>query len=279
MRTSVKLTASVAAVAALSIGLTACGSDKAGSSPDDALIVGASPTPHADILKFVKDNLAAKAGLKLEVKEYTDYVTPNTALEDGDIGANYFQTAAYLKDFNAKKGTHIVGVENVHVEPMGLYSKKAEKASELKSGDTVAIPNDAVNEGRALQLLAANDIITLKDGAGALATVSDIKDAKGLKFKEIEAAQTPRALDDVKAAVINGNYALAAKLKPSEDALALESGTNNPNANFLAVKKGNESDPRVKKLEKLLNSAEVKAYIEKTYADGSVIPSFGAVKS
>lgn len=193
MRTSVKFSATAVAVAALSIGLTACGSDsgKAGSSPDDALVVGASPTPHADILKFVKDNLAAKAGLKLEIKEYTDYVTPNTALEDGDIGANYFQTAAYLKDFNAKNGTHIVGVENVHVEPMGLYSKKDTKASELKSGDTIAIPNDAVNEGRALQLLAANDIITLKDGAGSTATVSDIKDAKGLKFKEIEAAQTP----------------------------------------------------------------------------------------
>ncbi|GAA1362530.1 MetQ/NlpA family ABC transporter substrate-binding protein [Streptomyces beijiangensis] len=281
MRTSVKLSASLAAVAALSLGLTACGSDsgKAGTSADDALVVGASPTPHADILKFVKDNLAAKAGLKLEVKEYTDYVTPNTALEDGDIGANYFQTAAYLKDFNAKNGTHIVGVENVHVEPMGLYSKKDKKASEFKSGDTIAIPNDAVNEGRALQLLAANNIITLKDGAGSTATVADVKDAKGLKFKEIEAAQTPRSLDDVTAAVINGNYALEAKFKPSKDALVLESGTDNPNANFLAVKKGNENDPRVKKLEKLLNSAEVKQFIEKTYSDGSVIPSFGAVKS
>ncbi|WP_327427342.1 MetQ/NlpA family ABC transporter substrate-binding protein [Streptomyces sp. NBC_01236] len=276
MRNTTKITTAVLAAGALTFGLTACGSDKDSASSDTSgpLIVAASPTPHAEILDYVKDNLAKKAGLDLEVKEFTDYVTPNTATEDGSVGANYFQNQPYLDDFNKKNGTHIVPVVTVHLEPLGLYSHKVKSADALKSGATIAVPNDTVNEARALKLLAANGIITLKDGAGNDATTKDIaKNPKNLKFKELEAAQTPRSLDDVDAAVINGNYAIEADLKPAKDALVLESATNNPYGNFLAVKKGNEDDPRVKKLAKLLTSPEVKKFIEDKYA-GSVIPSF-----
>ncbi|AWT42037.1 MULTISPECIES: MetQ/NlpA family ABC transporter substrate-binding protein [Streptomyces] len=275
MRNTAKITTAVLAAGALTLGLTACGADKdSASDKNGPLVVAASPVPHAEILNFVKDNLAEKAGLDLEVKEFTDYVTPNTATEDGSVGANYFQNQPYLDDFNKKKGTHIVPVVTVHLEPLGLYSHKVKKADELKSGATVAVPNDTVNEARALKLLAANGIITLKDGVGNEATPADIvKNPKNLKFKELEAAQTPRSLDDVDAAVINGNYAIESDLKPAKDALVLESPKDNPYGNFLAVKKGNENDPRVQKLAKLLTSPEVKKFIQDKYA-GSVLASF-----
>lgn len=286
MRKNTKLTVSAAVLGALALGLTACGtaSDPAaradsGAKADEskALVVAASPTPHADILNYVRDNLAKKAGLSLEVKEFTDYVLPNTATESGQVDANFFQHKPYLDDFNKKNNTHIVPVVNVHLEPLGLYSKKVKDLKELTSGQTVAVPNDTTNEGRALKLLADNGLITLKDGAGTDAKLSDIKDSKGLKFKEIEAATLPRALNDVDAAVINGNYAIEADLKPATDALALEKAEGNPYANFLAVKQGNEKDARVQKLAQLLNSPEVKKFIEDKYT-GSVVPAFGAVK-
>ncbi|MFE9370798.1 MetQ/NlpA family ABC transporter substrate-binding protein [Streptomyces sp. NPDC006711] len=282
MRKNTKITAAALATAALAVGLTACGSSSdpkpAGKADESkALVVAASPTPHADILKFVKDNLAAKAGLKLEVKEFTDYVLPNTATEQGQVDANFFQHKPYLDDFNKKNGTHIVPVVDVELEPLGLYSHKVKSLKDLASGQTVAVPNDTTNEGRALQLLASNGLITLKDGVGSGAKLSDIKDSKGLKFKELEAATLPRALNDVDAAVINGNYAIEANLKPAKDALALEKAEGNPYANFLAVKKGNENDPRIQKLAKLLNSDEVKKFITDKYA-GSVVPAFGPAK-
>ncbi|MEU0208920.1 MetQ/NlpA family ABC transporter substrate-binding protein [Streptomyces canus] len=276
MRNAIKLTTAVLAAGALTFGLSACGSSGSDSASDTSgpLVVAASPTPHAEILNYVKENLAKKAGLDLEVKEFTDYVTPNTATEDGSVGANYFQNQPYLDDFNKKRGTHIVPVVTVHLEPLGLYSHKVKSAAALKSGATIAVPNDSVNEARALKLLDANGIITLKDGVGNEATPSDIaKNPKNLTFKELEAAQTPRSLDDVDAAVVNGNYAIEADLKPATDALVLESAKNNPYGNFLAVKDGNEDDPRVKKLAKLLTSAEVKKFIDDKYA-GSVLASF-----
>jgi D-methionine transport system substrate-binding protein len=275
VRNTAKITTAVLAAGALTLGLSACGSDKdAASDTSGPLVVAATPVPHAEILTYVKDNLAKKEGLDLEVKEFTDYVTPNTATEDGSVGANYFQTEPYLEDFNKKNGTHLKSVASVHLEPLGLYSNKADKAEDLKNGATVAVPNDSVTEARALQLLAANGLITLKDGVGTAATTADItKNPKNLKFKELEAAQTPRSLNDVDAAVINGNYALEADLKPADDALVLESAENNPNVNLLVVKEGQEDDPRVKKLAKLLTSPEVKKFIEDKYA-GSVIPSF-----
>lgn len=276
MRTTVKFTTVALATGALTFGLSACGSSGSGAASDTSgpLVVAASPTPHAEILNYVKENLAKKAGLDLEVKEFTDYVTPNTATEDGSVGANYFQNQPYLDDFNKKRGTHIVPVVTVHLEPLGLYSHKVKSADALKSGATIAVPNDSVNEARALKLLAANGLITLKDGVGNEATPADItKNPKNLTFKELEAAQTPRSLDDVDAAVVNGNYAIEADLKPAKDALVLESAKNNPYGNFLAVKEGNEDDPRVKKLAKLLTSPEVKKFIQDKYA-GSVIASF-----
>ncbi|MFI2371420.1 MetQ/NlpA family ABC transporter substrate-binding protein [Streptomyces sp. NPDC018833] len=286
MRKNIKLTAAAAATAALALGLTACGTASDPGAQNDsgakgdvskALVVAASPTPHADILNYVKDNLAAKAGLKLEVKEFTDYVLPNTATQQGQVDANYFQHKPYLDDFNKKNKTTIVPVVDVHIEPLGLYSKKAKDVKDIKAGQTVAVPNDTTNEGRALALLADNGLITLKDGAGTDAKLSDIEDAKGLKFKELEAATLPRALNDVDAAVINGNYAIEADLKPASDSLVLEKAEDNPYANFLAVKDGNQDDPRVQKLAKLLNSPEVKKFIEDTY-QGSVVSAIGAAK-
>ncbi|WP_393055838.1 MetQ/NlpA family ABC transporter substrate-binding protein [Streptomyces sp. LN549] len=288
MRKNIKITAAAAATAALAFGLTACGTDSdpasksgtgANADTSKALVVAASPTPHADILGFVKKNLAAKAGLKLEVKEFTDYVLPNTATETGQVDANFFQHQPYLDDFNKKNNTHLVSVGTVHLEPLGLYSKKVKDLGDIKSGQTIAVPNDTTNEGRALQLLAENGLITLKDGVGTSAKLSDITDKKGLEFKELEAATVPRALNDVDAAVINGNYAIEADLKPATDALVLEKADGNPYANIIAVKKGNEKDARVEKLVKLLHSDEVKKFIEDSY-QGSVIPAFGtAAKS
>ncbi|MFD4138348.1 MetQ/NlpA family ABC transporter substrate-binding protein [Streptomyces sp. NPDC058572] len=287
MRKNTKLTvAAAAATAALALGLTACGTASdpgaasgsgTGADASKALVVAASPTPHADILNYVKDNLAKKAGLNLEVKEFTDYVLPNTATQQGQVDANFFQHKPYLDDFNKKNKTTIVPVADVHLEPLGLYSASAKELKDIKAGQTVAVPNDTTNEGRALALLADNGLITLKDGAGADAKLSDIEDAKGLKFKELEAATLPRALNDVDAAVINGNYAIEAELEPATEALVLEKAEGNPYANFLAVKKGNEKDARVQKLAELLNSPEVKQYIEDTYK-GSVIPAFGAAQ-
>lgn len=285
MRKNIKLTAGIAATAALALGLTACGTSSDPSSSKDsagsgdtskALVVAASPTPHADILNYVKDNLAEKAGLKLEVKEFTDYVLPNTSTQSGLVDANFFQHKPYLDDFNQKNKTTIVPVVNVHLEPLGLYSKSLKSVKDIKPGQTIAVPNDTTNGGRALQLLAENGLITVKPGVGTNAKLSDITDKKGLEFKELEAATVPRALSDVDAAVINGNYAIEADLSPAKDALVLEKADGNPYANFLAVKEGNEKDARVQKLAELLNSPEVKKYIEDTYK-GSVIPAFGAV--
>ncbi|WP_236239146.1 MetQ/NlpA family ABC transporter substrate-binding protein [Streptomyces sp. CC228A] len=281
MRSNTKTIAAFAGITVLALGLTACGtasdpsSAKDGSGTPDAakpLVVAASPTPHADILTYVKDHLARKAGLTLEIKEFTDYVLPNTATDQGQVDANYFQHKPYLDDFNQKNGTDIVPVADVHLEPLGLYSGKLKALKDLKAGQTVAVPNDTTNGGRALKLLADNGLITLKDGVGAGATLADITDKKGLEFKELEAATVPRALNEVDAAVINGNYAIEADLNPAKDALALEKADGNPYANFLAVKNGNEDDPRIKKLAELLTSPEVKKYIEDTY-EGSVIPA------
>ncbi|GAA3024493.1 MetQ/NlpA family ABC transporter substrate-binding protein [Kitasatospora sp. NPDC058063] len=275
MRNVLKFT-SILATAGVALSLAACGSSGSSSSSDAnaPLKVVASPTPHGQILKFVKDNLAEKAGLKLDIKEVTDYVTPNTAVQDGSADANYFQHVPYLEDFNKKRGTDIVSVEPVHLEPLGVYSKKVKAIADLPDGATIGLPNDATNEGRALKLLADNKLITLKDGVTTAATPADVTgNPKNFKWKELEAAQLPRSVADLDAAVINGNYAIDSGLKPATDALVLEKAEGNPYANILAVKKGKENDPRVKKLAELLHSDEVKKYINDTF-QGSVIPAF-----
>ncbi|MEU7641567.1 MetQ/NlpA family ABC transporter substrate-binding protein [Streptomyces sp. NPDC039016] len=285
MRNTIKITVAVAAASAVALGASACSAPSDVTASADKgdknapLVIAASPTPHATILDYVKDKLAPQVGLKLVVKTFDDYKLPNKVTDDGQVDANFFQHKPFLDTYNKENGTQIVPVVNVEIEPLGVYSKKIHKLSDLKGGSTVSVPNDPSNEGRALKLLADNGVITLKPGVGSDATLTDVKDNKGIKITELEAAQTAPRLADVDAAVINGNFAVGAKLKPSTDALALEKAKGNPYANFLAVKKGNENDPRVKKLAKLLNSDEVKKFIEEKYKDGSVIPAFGPVKS
>ncbi|GAP13326.1 ABC-type metal ion transport system, periplasmic component/surface antigen [Longilinea arvoryzae] len=238
------------------------------------LTIGVSPVPHGDILKFVQENLAAKAGLDLKLVEFTDYVQPNLALADGTIDANFFQHVPYMEDFGKQHNLDLVAVVAVHIEPLGIYSNKIQSLSDLPDGAVVAIPNDATNGGRALKLLEANGLLKLKDGVGYAATVQDIvENPKHLDIKELEAAQLVRALDDVSIAVINGNFAIEAGLKPASQALALESGQDNPYANVLTVLKGHESDPGILKLAQLLTSPEVKKFIEDKY-EGAVIPAF-----
>jgi D-methionine transport system substrate-binding protein len=263
----------VSAALALGLGLTACGSGSdSGSGGDDALVVGATAVPAGEVLAYIKKDLAAKAGLDLEVREFTDYVLPNTALQEGSLDANLYQNQPYLDEFNKSKGTDLVSVVKAYLPPMGVYSKKVKDVTGLADGATVAVPNDTTNEGRALKLLASKGVITLKKGAGTDASPADIaSNPKHLTFKELEPAQLPRSLDDVGAAVINNNYAQDAGLSPTKDAVLLESAKDNPYANLLAVKKGNEDDPRVKKLAKLLTSPEVRKFIEDKYK-GSVLP-------
>jgi D-methionine transport system substrate-binding protein len=236
--------------------------------------IGVSPVPHGDIINFVKENLAPAAGLDIEVVEFSDYVQPNLALADGTLDANYFQHVPYLNDFNKTHNTDLVPVVAVHIEPLGIYSKKIKALTDVTDGAVVGIPNDATNAGRALNLLAANGLLTLKAGVGYAATVNDITaNPKNLKITELEAANLVRSLDDTTISVINGNYALEGGLIPSKDALALESATNNPYANVLVVNKGHENDEGILILAKLLTSPEVKKFIEDKY-NGSVIPAF-----
>ncbi|WP_019631131.1 MetQ/NlpA family ABC transporter substrate-binding protein [Actinomadura atramentaria] len=264
-----KLTA-VALSAGLLFGLAACGGS---SDDDDTLTVGATSVPHAEILNYVKDNLAAKAGIKLEVKEFSEYEQLNPALADKQLDANYFQHKPYLDESNQKTGEKLVFVAGIHLEPLGVYSKKVKSLSELKQGATVSLPSDPTNEGRALKLLADNGLITLKDGAGQTATEKDVAtNPKGIKFRPTDAASLPRQLGDVDASVINGNYALEARLNPAKDALVAEKTEGNPYVNGLVTRPGDENDPKIKKLVELLKSPEVKKFIEDKY-QGSVIPA------
>ncbi|MDT0270172.1 MetQ/NlpA family ABC transporter substrate-binding protein [Streptomyces sp. DSM 44915] len=292
MRTHLRNGAVLAATTALALALAACGTDSdpdtgsSGGGSDDTgstdeaqpLSIAATPVPQAEILQFVSDELAADAGLELDIREVTDYVIPNNLVNDGDVDANFFQHAPYLDEFNSAEGTDIVPVINVHLEPLGLFSNDATSVEDLGDGATIAIPNDATNEGRALHLLADAGLIELAEDAGPDATPADVTEANGLSFQELEAASLPRALEDFDAAVINGNFALEAELVPAEDALVLEEADGNPYANFLAVKAGNEDDPRVQTLAELLNSDEVRQFIEDEY-QGSVIPAFGTPAS
>jgi D-methionine transport system substrate-binding protein len=248
--------------------LSACSSG--GASASDTLKVGVSPVPHAQILKYVADNLASQKGLKIEVVEFTDYVQPNTALVDGSLDANYFQTVPYLETVKQAGATTLEWVGPVHVEPLGVYSKKHQKLADLPEGGKVGVANDATNEARGLKLLEANGLIKLK--AVDQPTVRDVvENPKNLQFVPLEAAQLPRSLEDTDAAVINGNYAIDAGLKPATDSLALEKAEGNPNANGLVTRTELKGDKRVEDLAELLASQQVKDYIKQTF-DGSVIP-------
>ncbi|MGE9807748.1 MULTISPECIES: MetQ/NlpA family ABC transporter substrate-binding protein [unclassified Janibacter] len=276
-------TRAAAVIAASALAMSACGAnggDDAGPTVGDdgvtTLTVGASPTPHAKILEFVDKELAAEAGLDLEITTFDDYIQPNVQLSEGTLDANYFQHLPYYEAQVKDRGYEFAHFDGIHIEPFALYSTKVKSVDELADGATIGINNDPSNQGRALEMLAKAGAITLKEGKDATnATLFDIaENPKNLEFKETDPAQLVRALDDVDAAVINGNYALEADLSPTKDAILVEEAKGSPYANFLTVQKGDENNAALKKLDELLHSPEVKTYIEDTWSDGSVITAF-----
>ena len=272
------LTAIIAGI--VSIGLIGCGnsegsSNDSSSNGDDKVIkVGVSPVPHEEIMEVAKPLLEAK-GYTVEIVEFTDYVLPNTALESGEIDANYFQHIAYLNSFNADNGTHLTYTAEIHLEPMGAFSKKYKTVDEVEEGAVVAVPDDPSNEARALRVLAAAGLIEVNDGE--LITTADItSNPKNLEFKELEAATLPRVLEDVDIAVINGNYALEAGLDVNNDAFYAEDKnveSLKERRNVLAVKERNENSQKIKDLTEALTSDEVREFIEEKYK-GAVVPVF-----
>ena len=264
-------------VAALALALvfalalfTGCGKK---ASDEKTITVAATPSPHAEILNEVKDALA-KDGWTLKVVEFEDYVQPNEAVTNGDCDANYFQHQPYLTQYNEENKTDLVSAGVIHYEPLGVYKGTKKSFDELASGDKIGVPNDVTNEARALQLLAANGVLKLKDGVGLEATKTDIVDnPKGIEIVELEAATLPTSLPDLALAVINGNYALGGKLT-AKDAIAFEASDSEAAttfANIICCAKGNEGSDKVKALVKALQSDQVKKFIDEKYA--------GAVKT
>lgn len=273
-----KIAKIAAAAAAAALALTGCA---AGDTPDATtadgevvtLKVGASPVPHADILNFVNDNLAEDAGLKLDIVEYTDYVQPNVALSEGELDANFFQHVPYFESEVAEKGYNFEHGEGVQIEPYGIYSKQITDLKDLADGGKVLVNNDPSNQARALKLLEQEGIIGLGDAEDP--TIYEIEDnPKNLEFIEAEAAVIPVQLPDVDIAVINGNYALEHGLNPAKDALAIESGKDNPYANVLAWNQDTDKADAIAKLEELLHDPKVADFIREQYPDGEIIPAF-----
>ena len=269
---------------ALAFSLAACGggsssnsssSSSSSTASDKTITVGASPSPHAEILNAVADELKNE-GYDLKVVEYNDYIQPNVALADGDLDANYFQHAPYLEDYNQENGTDLVSAYAIHFEPMGIYAGKSSDIKNVPDGAQIAVPSDATNEARALLLLQEQGVITLKSGAGLEATTNDIEsNPHNVQFVEVEAAAVARSLQDVDFAVINGNYALSAGLDTTAT-LASESTDSEAAqtyANILAVRKGDENSEKTQALIKALTSATSKSFIESEYK-GSVVPVF-----
>ncbi|GAA0637650.1 MetQ/NlpA family ABC transporter substrate-binding protein [Brevundimonas lenta] len=257
---------------AAAMALAACGQGAEKKAAADApLLVGATAVPHAEILEHIKPILAAQ-GVNIEIKVFNDYVQPNTQLAEKRLDVNYFQTKPYLDEFNAARGSNLVTVAGIHVEPLGAYSRRHKTIADLPQGADVAVPNDASSIGRALILLQTAGLIRLKDPSNPLQSLRDIaENPKGLKFRELESATLPRVLDQVDLAVINTNYALDAGLKPKTDALALEGG-DSPYVNYLVARPDNQNDPRIQALATALRSQAVKDFIALKY-DGAVIPA------
>ena len=261
----------------VALGLTACNEketkkvEETKTEVKNTIIkIGATPVPHVEILEAVKPLLKAK-GYDLEIVEFTDYVTPNIAVNEGELDANFFQHLPYLEEFNKNKNTDLVKTVNVHLEPMGVYSKKIKSLSELKDGDTIAVPNDPTNESRALDILVKEGLLKFKEVD--FKTVVDItENPKNLKIKELDAPQLPRVLDEVDAAIINTNYALSADLNPLKDAIIIES-KDSPYANIVVVKKGNENKDSIKALNEAINSEEIRTFIKEKY-QGSIVEAF-----
>lgn len=274
-----KLFAALAVSGGLVFTLAGCGdkapAEKAAAPAQTAAVelkIGVSPVPHADIINFVAPTLE-KEGVKVKVIEFNDYVQPNLALSEKELDANFFQHKPYLDTFSKEHKLNLAVLAAVHLEPMGVYSKSIKNVADLPDGAKIAVPNDPTNGGRALKVLETAGILKVRPEAGILASPADIVDnPKHVKIVEVEAAQLPRALDDVDAAVINSNYALAAKLNPTKDAIAIES-KDSPYANVVVVRAGDENRPELQKLKNALLTPEVKTFLEEKY-QGAVVPAF-----
>lgn len=270
--------AAIGLAAVATLGLAACGggssSDASGSSSDVVtLTVGATPSPHAKILTYINDNLAADAGIKIKIVEYTDYVQPNTALNDGELDANFFQTVPYLENAEKQAGYDFEAGAGIHLEPLGVFSNKHKSLDELPNGGTIGIISDTSNQERALRLLATQGLVSIPEGEGDV-NVNTVTKLKDFSFNEVEGPQLVRSLEDFDYAVINGNFAQEGGLSLSGDALVVESPVDNPAVNVLVWKNGSDKAAAIAKLEELLHSDQVKQYIEQTWSDGSVIPAF-----
>jgi D-methionine transport system substrate-binding protein len=255
----------------LAVLLAAC-SGAGDDAASNRLSVAATAVPHAEILQIVKPMLAAQ-GVQLDVRIFNDYVQPNDQVAQKLIDVNYFQTEPYLDAYNRDRGTQLITLAGVHIEPFGAYSRRYASLNELPEGASVAIPNDPSNNSRALILLHNAGVITLADPTNAMATLRDITaNPRNFAFRELDSAMLPRIVDQVDLALINTNYALDAGLDPTKDALTIE-GADSPYVNFLVGRPDNRDDERVRKLIAALTSPEVKAYIEQTYK-GAVLPAF-----
>ena len=271
-------------VSAVALALTACGSKGSadgsvkGIEVKDGvatITIGATPQPHVTILQWVQDNLAAGAGLSLDIKEIDDYQTPNTSLDDGSLAANFYQTPNFLKQQIEEKGYDFVSIADVHIEPMGIYTSKGyTSVDQAANGGTVVLNSDPANTARGLKLLQTAGLITLDPSVEIPSDLDVTANPKNLKLVTVDGAQVAASMADAELAVINGNYALQAGLVPSRDALVLEPGEHSPYANELVVRTADKGNEHLVKLAGLMNSPELKAYFEQTWTDGSVIPAF-----
>lgn len=279
----IKPLAGIVAAAGLALALTACGGNSgaatttasSSAASDNVITVGASPSPHAEILEAIKPELEAQ-GYELKVVEYSDYVQPNVALSEGDLDANYFQHLPYLENYNTENGTDLASAGAIHFEPMGLYAGKSSDITNVPDGAKIAVPSDATNEARALLLLQDQGVIKLTDGVGLEATANDIvENPHNVELVEVEAAAVPRSLQDVDFGVINGNYALSAGLDTSATLASegADSEAAQTYANIIAVRNGDENSEKTQALLKALTSDTARKFIEDTYK-GSVIPVF-----
>jgi D-methionine transport system substrate-binding protein len=260
--------------------LAACGGSSEpasdGAAESQTLSVAATPEPHAKILTEFAAPKLAEQGIELEVKEFTDYVQPNEVVYNGEIDCNYFQHINYLRDYDEQNGEDLVSVAKIHYEPFGIYAGKSDDLANIADGAVVAVPNDPTNEARALLLLQQEGLITLKDPEDLGATPNDISEnPHNIEFREIEAAATPRALEDVDFAAINGNYAIEAGLHAT-DALVLEEASGiafEEYANIICTSADKENDERIAALVAVLQTDEFKAYLEENFGE-DVLPAF-----
>jgi len=251
--------------------LLVCFASSAIAAADKTIVVGVTPFPHKEIMLVAKP-LLEKEGFTLVLRDFSDYVQPNMALAEGHLTANFFQHIPYLENMNRERKLNLAWVAKVHIEPLGLYSRKIKSLDELKTGDTISVPNDPTNNARALRLLEKHGLLTLKEGA--LVTARDITaNPRGLKIVELEAAQLPRTLVDVTASVINTNFASEAGLVPSRDAIIIED-KDSPFANVIAVREADKDSPAVKALVRAVTSPEVRAFIVKDLEPRGIVAAF-----